>query len=50
MTDDAMIRATLARMRYDLGELLRFIPQERLPEELKEIRRLIFELQQRVEK
>lgn len=47
MTDEAMIRATLARMRYDLGELLRFIPLERLPTELQEIKRLIFELQQK---
>ena len=47
MTDEAMIRATLARMRHDLGELLRFVPLERLPNELKEIKRLIFELQQK---
>lgn len=47
MTNEAMIKATVARLRWDLNELIRFVPQEKWPTELAEIRRLILEIQLR---
>lgn len=41
MTKEAMIRATVARLRHDLSDLLRFIKEDELPEEVLQIRDLI---------
>jgi len=41
MTKEAMIRATVARLRHDLSDLLRFVKEDELPEEVLQIRDLI---------
>jgi hypothetical protein len=45
MTNEAMIRATVARLRYDLSDLLRFVKDEDLPDEILQIRDLLKQLQ-----
>ncbi len=47
MTREAMIRETVVRMRNDLGSLLRFVKDEDLPDEIKQIRELLKQLQSR---
>jgi HEPN domain-containing protein len=45
MTKEAMIRATVARLRHDLSDLLRFVKDDELPDEILQIRDLIKQLQ-----
>lgn len=47
MTKEAMVEAAVARLREDIHDLIRFVPENEWPKELVDIRKLILKLQTR---